>query len=34
MPETKLKNVFCYEEMINTEDDNYSWLKVEETDAW
>jgi fatty-acyl-CoA synthase len=33
MPETNLKNIFCYEEMINEEDDDYEWLKVEETDA-
>ena len=33
MPETNLKNIFCYEEMINEQDDDYSWLKVEESDA-
>ena len=33
MPETSLKNVFCYEEMIDAEDDNFSWIKVDEGDA-
>ena len=33
MPETSLKNVFCYEDMINAEDDNFSWVKIDERDA-
>ena len=33
MPETNLKNIFCYEDMLKAEDNDYEWLKVEETDA-
>ena len=29
MPETNLKNIFCYEDMLKAEDNDYEWLKVE-----
>jgi acyl-CoA synthetase (AMP-forming)/AMP-acid ligase II len=33
MPQTKLKNVLCYEELIAAEDDDFEWVKVDENAA-
>lgn len=33
MPDTKLKNAYCYETLINEQDGDYSWLVVDENDA-
>ncbi len=33
MPETKLKNAFCYETIVGAQSDNFSWAKVDERDA-
>jgi fatty-acyl-CoA synthase len=33
MPETKLPNVICYEELVGSEDENFDWVKVDERDA-
>lgn len=33
MPQTKLKNTMCYEELIGVEDDNYQWPDMDENSA-
>ncbi len=33
MPETTLKNVYCYEEIVEAEDGNFEWADVDEKDA-
>jgi fatty-acyl-CoA synthase len=33
MPETKLRNCYCYEELVGAESGDFSWVKVDETDA-
>ncbi|WP_420561158.1 3-(methylthio)propionyl-CoA ligase [Tepidicaulis sp.] len=33
MPETKLKNVYCYDEIVEAEDGNHVWEKMDENDA-
>ena len=33
MPETKLRNVLCYEELVAAEDDDFEWVQVDENDA-
>ncbi len=33
MPETKLKNVMCYEELVAAEDGDFDWVKGDENDA-
>ena len=33
MPETSLKNILCFEEMIENENDDFNWIKVDESDA-
>ncbi len=33
MPETKLRNVLCYEDLVAAEDDEFDWVQVDENDA-
>ncbi|HET8940211.1 MAG TPA: 3-(methylthio)propionyl-CoA ligase [Polyangiales bacterium] len=33
MPQTKLPNVLCYEELLAAEDENFDWVKVDERAA-
>ena len=33
LPESKLKNVYSYEELVNSQDDNFEWIKIDENDA-
>ena len=33
LPESKLKNVYSYEELVSSQDDNFEWVKLEENDA-
>lgn len=33
MPETTLKNVHCYEEIVEAESGDYAWAKIDENDA-
>ncbi|MBU2431456.1 MAG: long-chain-fatty-acid--CoA ligase, partial [Proteobacteria bacterium] len=33
MPQTKLKNVMCYEDIVNAEDDDYQWPDMDENTA-
>ncbi|MGK2741241.1 3-(methylthio)propionyl-CoA ligase [Tepidicaulis sp. LMO-SS28] len=33
MPDTKLKNVHCYDELVEAEDGDFNWVKMEENDA-
>jgi fatty-acyl-CoA synthase len=33
MPQTKLPNVLCYEELLAAEDENFDWVKVDERSA-
>ena len=33
MPETKLKNVLCYDELVDAEDGDFAWVKGDENDA-
>ncbi len=33
MPQTKLKNVLCYEELLAAEDEHFEWVKVDENAA-
>ncbi len=33
MPETKLPNSLCYEDLVEAEDGNFSWVAVDERDA-
>lgn len=33
MPDTKLPNVHCYEELVEAEDGNFDWVDIEENDA-
>lgn len=33
MPQTKLKNVMCYEDIVGAEDDNYQWPDMDENSA-
>ena len=33
LPESKLENVYSYEELVNSQDDNFEWVKIDENDA-
>ncbi len=33
MPETKLKNVYCFDDLVEAEDGNFDWADVDENDA-
>jgi acyl-CoA synthetase (AMP-forming)/AMP-acid ligase II len=33
MPQTKLRNALCYEELIEAEDSDFDWVEVDERDA-
>ena len=33
LPDSKLKNIYSYEELVNSQDDNFEWVKLEENDA-
>ena len=33
LPESKLENVYSYEELVNSQDDNFEWVKIGENDA-
>ena len=33
MPETKLNNVLCYDDLVDAEDGDFAWVKGDETDA-
>ena len=33
MPETKLKNVYSFEDLVLSQDDSFDWVKVDENDA-
>jgi acyl-CoA synthetase (AMP-forming)/AMP-acid ligase II len=33
MPESKLPNMLCYEELVAAEDENFDWVKVDENSA-
>src|SRR6202012_3152117 len=33
MPQTKLPNAICYEELVASEDENFDWAKIDERDA-
>ena len=33
LPESKLENVYSYEELVNSQDNNFEWVKIDENDA-